>query len=140
MTGLASLDQLEGRWRLARRIVQADGSEGALDGTCTFRRAGHRLIQEEEGLLRLPLDGPALRATRRYVWTAGTGRLEVLFEDDRPFHTVPLGVARPEATHLCPPDRYAVVYDFSAFPDWRSVWQVEGPKKAYAMTTDYSPA
>jgi hypothetical protein len=140
VTGLSSLAQLEGHWRLARRIVMDDGSEGALEGTCTFRRAGHRLIQDEEGLLRLPLDGPPLRATRRYVWAAETGRLEVLFEDNRPFHTVPLGVVRPETTYLCPPDRYAVTYEFGAFPRWRSVWRVEGPKKAYVMTTDYSPA
>jgi hypothetical protein len=140
MTGLVSLAALEGRWRLARRIVNADGTEAALDGVTVFRRAGHRLIQEEDGWLSLPSGGAALRATRRYVWTAEKGRLEVFFEDNRPFHTVPLGVGRPETTYLCPPDRYAVAYDFAAFPDWRAVWRVEGPRKDYVMTSDYRPA
>jgi hypothetical protein len=140
MTGLASLAALEGRWSLARRIVNADGSEAALEGRAVFRRAGLRLIQEEEGWLRLPGGGAPLRATRRYVWVAGTGRLEVLFEDDRPFHSVPLGVERPETIHLCDPDRYAVAYDFTGWPAWRSVWRVEGPRKDYVMTSDYAPA
>jgi hypothetical protein len=140
MTGLASLAALEGRWSLARRIVNADGSEAALEGEAVFRRAGLRLIQEEDGWLRLPGGGAPLRATRRYVWTAEKGRLEVLFEDNRPFHTVPLGVGRPETIYLCDPDRYAVAYDFTGWPAWRSVWRVEGPRKDYVMTSDYAPA
>jgi hypothetical protein len=140
MTGLVSLASLEGRWRLARRIVNADGSEAVLEGETVFRRAGLRLIQEEEGWLRLPGGGAPLRATRRYLWTGAKGWLEVSFADNRPFHTVPLGVARPETVHLCDPDRYAVAYDFTGWPEWRSVWRVEGPRKDYVMTSDYSPA
>jgi hypothetical protein len=140
MAGLQSLAALEGRWYLARRIVNADGSEAALEGTTVFRRAGLRLIQEEEGWLRLPGAAAPLRATRRYLWTGEKTRLEVAFEDNRPFHTVPLGVDRPETTYLCDPDRYAVAYDFSGWPNWRSVWRVEGPRKDYVMTSDYSPA
>jgi hypothetical protein len=140
MTGLASLAALEGRWHLARRIVNADGSEAALEGTTVFRRAGLRLIQEEEGWLRLPGGGAALRATRRYLWTVDKARLDVFFEDNRPFHSVPLGVDRPEAAHFCDPDRYAVAYDFTGWPLWRSVWRVEGPRKDYVMTSDYRPA
>ena len=140
MTGLVSLAALEGRWRLERHILHADGSEATLDGWTVFRRMGLRLVQEEEGWLRLPGDGAPLRATRRYLWTAEPGRLEVLFEDNRPFHTVPLRVPRPETIHLCDPDRYAVAYDFARWPFWRSVWRVEGPRKDYVMTSDYSPA
>jgi hypothetical protein len=139
MAGLVSLAALEGRWHLARRIVNADGSEASLAGMAVFRRAGLRLIQEEEGWLTLPGGGAPLRATRRYVWMPEKGRLEVHFEDHRPFHTVPLGVPRPETTYLCDPDRYAVAYDFTGWPDWRSVWRVEGPRKDYVMTTDYRP-
>jgi hypothetical protein len=140
MTGLVSLAALEGRWRLTRLIRNADGSEATLDGTAVFRRAGLRLVQEEDGWLALPGSAAPLRATRRYVWTAEKARLEVLFEDNRPFHTVPLGVARPATTYLCDPDRYAVSYDFTGWPHWRSVWRVEGPRKDYVMTSDYQPA
>jgi hypothetical protein len=139
MAGLASLAALEGRWRLARRIENADGSTAAFEGTTVFRRSGHRLVQEEEGWLTLDR-GERLRASRRYLWAAEKGRLEVMFAENRPFHTVPLGVARPETTYLCPPDRYHVAYDFGDFPRWRAVWRVEGPRKDYMMTSDYAPA
>jgi len=137
--GLTSLATLEGRWALSRRIVHADGSEHALEGVAVFLRSGPRLIQDEEG--ELSGDGlpRPVRAVRRYLWLQDGDRLECLFEDGRPFHGVPLGVARPETTHFCPPDRYHVSYDFSEFPDWRSVWRVEGPRKDYRMSNIYRP-
>lgn len=136
-TGLTSLAALEGRWALSRRIVHADGSENAFEGFAVFRRSVGRLIQEEEGELSgqgLPVP---VRATRRYLWIQDGRRLECLFGDGRPFHTVPLGAERPETTHLCDPDRYHVAYDFTEFPLWRSVWRVEGPRKDYRMTSAY---
>ena len=57
----------------------------------------------------------------------------------RPFHSVQLGVEHPETVHLCPPDRYAVVYDFGGWPKWSTVWTVEGPKKNYRMESHFSP-
>jgi len=132
MAGLNTLWSLAGRYRLERRIVHDDGCEDRLSGTCTFTRAGPRLIQEESGTLETA-EG-RFEATRRYVWTEAQGRLEVYFEDMRPFHSIPLGVHRPETTYLCPPDRYAVAYDFTGWPDWESRWTVEGPRKGYVMT------
>ena len=133
-----SLWALAGRWRLSRRIVHSDGREDVLEGTCTFTRSGPRLIQDERGLLETG-EG-RFEATRRYVWSETNGRLDVHFDDVRPFHSIPLGVARPETTYLCPPDRYSVAYDFSRWPDWQSTWTVEGPRKRYVMTNRFSPA
>ena len=96
-------------------------------------------MQEEEGWLALPGGGAPLRATRRYLWAADAAWLEVRFEDGRPFHTVPLDVARPEAAHDCAPDVYRVAYDFADWPRWRAVWRVTGPRKDYVMTSDYAP-
>jgi Family of unknown function (DUF6314) len=98
MAGLVSLEALEGRWRLTRRVENADGSAATLQGVTVFRREGDGLVQEEEGWLTLPGWAAPLRATRRYLWAAGATELEVRFEDGRPFHTVPLGVARPTST------------------------------------------
>lgn len=138
MTGLASLAALEGRWRLARRILHADGREDRFDGQAVFRRSGPRLVHDEEGVLTPATGGAPIRGTRRYVWSQRGDRLEIAFADMRPFHSIPLGVERPGTTYLCPPDRYEVVYDFSRLPDWESRWQVEGPRKAYRMTSRFS--
>ncbi len=129
--------RLVGDWSLSRRIVHGDGREDRFEGRCVFSKSGPRLIQYESGVLETA-EG-RFEGTRRYVWTEGAGQLQVHFEDMRPFHSVPLGVQRPEATYLCPPDRYGVSYDFTRWPDWESVWQVEGPRKDYVMTNRFMP-
>ena len=137
MAGLSSLWALSGTWHLTREIHHGDGSEAQLQGRAVFSRSGPRLIQDETGTLIL--DGREMQASQRYVWDRAEGQLNVYFSDMRPFHSVPLGVAHPEAVHLCPPDRYAVAYDFETWPEWRSVWHVEGPRKDYRMTSHYRP-
>lgn len=139
MPGLTSLANLEGKWACARRIVHSDGTENTYEGTTVFARSGPRLIQSEDGYLTTDPARPALRATRTFVWRLEGDRLECAFDDNRPFHTVPLHVTRPETTYLCPPDRYHVAYDFSDLRNWQAVWRVEGPKKAYVMTSTYTP-
>ena len=137
-TGLSSLSRLIGDWTLARRIVHVDGREDRFEGRCAFKRSGPRVIQTEVGVLET--DAGRFEASRRYVWTENDGRAEVYFDDMRPFHAIPLGVQRPDTIHLCPPDRYAVAYDFSAWPEWQSTWTVEGPRKSYVMTNRFAPA
>ena len=138
MAGLSSLWALSGTWRLLRRIVHGDGSEASLVGQAVFSRSGPRLIQDETGVLTLA--GRELQASQRYVWERAGSQLNVYFSDMRPFHAVPLEVVAPDAVHLCPPDRYEVTYDFENWPNWRSVWHVEGPRKDYVMTSTYGPA
>ena len=137
MAGLNGLADLAGVWRLDRRILHEDGQTHAFSGTAMFSWSGPRLIEDQTGHLDIG-SGPPLVATRRYVWTAEARRIEVLFDDMRPFHTIPLGTATPETTHLCPPDRYHVAYDFTEFPLWTALWDVEGPKKAYRMESHYT--
>jgi hypothetical protein len=133
LAGISSLTALEGVWTLTRRIAHSDGSTHHFDGIARFTRSGKRLIHFEEGLLTgVPGQAP-MRGTRRYVWSMEPGRIEVMFDDMRPFHTIPVATPRPETTYLCPPDRYEVAYDFSDMKSWRAVWTVEGPKKAYVM-------
>lgn len=137
MTGLASLAALEGVWALEREIAHDDGRVDAFTGTTSFLRSGPRLIQDEDGWLTPMGAAVPLRATRRYIWTQSGDQFDVMFDDMRPFHRFPAGVSTPDATHLCPPDRYQVSYDFSAFPLWTSAWRVDGPRKAYRMTNRY---
>ena len=137
MSGLPSLAVLEGRWRLSRVIVHSDGNKDEFEGEAIFRRSGPRLIQDEAGWLTPERAPTRMKATRRYIWSGDGNRLDVAFEDMRPFHSVPLGIATPGTTYLCPPDRYEVSYDFKDFPDWSSVWDVEGPRKNYRMISHF---
>ena len=133
--GLRSLWALEGRWGLNRVVRHADGREDRLTGEAHFRRSGPKLVQDEAGILMV--DQQKLEAKQRYIWEAAGSQLNVYFADLRPFHSVALNTATPSAIHLCPPDRYEVAYDFSHWPKWRAVWNVEGPRKNYCMTSDY---
>ncbi|MEM7719536.1 MAG: DUF6314 family protein, partial [Pseudomonadota bacterium] len=135
--GPSSIWSFAGDWTLQRRIDHSDGRVDHLSGTCRFERAGPRLIQDELGWLETSTG--RFQATRRYVWTEAGGRLDVFFDDMRPFHAIPLGEVRPETVHLCPPDRYHVAYDFSSWPEWRTVWSVEGPRKTYRMSSHFAP-
>ncbi len=132
---MPGLDDFLGQWRLERIIDdRRAGERGRFDGTARITGDGVRAAYDETGLLRLP-GRPPLTATRRYLWSAGAAGLEIAFADGRPFHHVP--AAGGAAAHDCPPDRYAVVYDFSAWPDWTAVWTVTGPAKDYVAHSRY---
>ncbi len=131
-----SLAQFEGRWRLERRIEDAERGEMWLEGEAVLARSGHRLVYTETGILTISGQRP-LTATQRYIWQDRAGWVAIRFADGRPFHGFPLRVARAEAVHLCDPDRYEVSYDFSAWPEWSSEWHVSGPRKDYVMRSRY---
>ena len=131
------LADFEGAWRLTRRIEdRLAGQTGHLEGVARFTRDADGLIYSETGTLRLP-DQPEMQAERRYLWREAGTRIEVFFEDDRPFHAFDPADPRPAAEHWCDPNSYAVRYDFSAWPDWSSEWQVTGPRKDYMMHSQY---
>lgn len=132
-----TLSAFEGRWSVDRRIEHADGLSGRFTGQATFTRSGPEcLLLEETGTLSQ--GGREMHAERRYLWrTTPHGEIAISFADNRPFHVLAPGTARPDAVYLCPPDRYAVAYDFTDWPVWRTVWRVEGPRKNYRMETQF---
>lgn len=139
MRGLA---EFEGRWRMNRRIAHRRaagqwGQTGLFEGVAVFAPDEAGLVLDEAGELRLP-PGPALQASRRYLWRAQPDVFEVLFEDGRPFHRIGRREDVVCAWHDCLPDSYEVTYNFSHWPRWRAVWRVTGPRKDYTMITDYS--
>ncbi|APD95140.1 hypothetical protein BM523_14625 [Alteromonas mediterranea] len=96
------------------------------------------LVYYEKGEVTAP-NGSVMPAERRYFWQQPqTGLFEVLFDDERYFHT--FSASNPNAEHLCGDDNYVVRYDFTKWPVWRSTWQVKGPRKDYTMISEYSPA
>lgn len=124
------LAEFIGTWQLEKEIRQADGAQAWFEGHASWDETG---AYHEAGQLRLG-DGTQIRAERRYVWKAP---LRVCFDDGRFFHDVP-----PEgglAHHHCAPDDYQVRYDFSAWPHWRAIWRVQGPRKDYKMVCRYGP-
>lgn len=144
------LDAFLGLWSVSRRIEdRRGGQEGAFRGTARFAVAGEgvndaadedgtgRLRYHEDGTLTLGRGMP-LRATRDYLWRLADGRIVVDHGDGRVFHA--FDPAQPRAEHLCGQDLYQVEYDFSRWPQWRTIWVVSGPAKDYRMTTDYEPA
>ena len=138
--GQALLGRLAGRWTLVREIEdRRGGTSGRFEGVATFAPGRGGLGYREAGALHLP-GQPALAAERRYLWRADGDRVIVAFDDGRPFHAFDARLPRPEAGHACPPDRYAVVYDFAAWPEWRAVWSVRGPRKDHVLRARYRRA
>lgn len=125
----------EGRWQIAREIDdRLAGRRGVFTGEAVFTRDGEGLAYHEEGVLEVAGVAP-MRATRVYLWREGEGGIEVLFDDGRPFHGI-YGIGAT-AHHWCDPDDYNVAYDFDAWPLWRAVWEVTGPRKDYRMVSRY---
>jgi len=133
------LADFAGRWRVSR-IIDDDrmgGQAGTFAGDALFQpRPDGALYYAEEGELRLG-PGPSFRAMRSYLWRAEGGRIVVDHGDGRPFHS--FEPAAPAAEHLCGADLYVVRYDFAAWPRWRAEWTVRGPRKDYAMVSDFAP-
>jgi hypothetical protein len=135
---IATQRWFRGRWQMVRIIENVpEGVIGEFWGECTFSSEADGLTCREQGVLRL--NGQDYASGRVSLWRfSGQGRIEVLYEDGRPFHD--FAAARPQATHLCGEDRYRVSYDFApggADDAWISRWEVDGPAKDYVMTTRY---
>jgi hypothetical protein len=131
------LADFEGLWRVERAIEDRHaGQAGWFRGRAVFTPMPDGLAYREAGSLRLGA-GPAVAASRAYLWREAGDAIEVWFGDGRLFHSFACGEAAPAATHHCPPDRYRVRYDFTIWPAWRAEWQVRGLRKDYALVSDY---
>ena len=129
------LEDFAGHWQISRQIDdRRAGAVALFEGNAWFDWASGDLIYAEDGLLQVP-GQPPFRATRRYIWRRAKAGIAVFFEDGRPFHTI--SDSRPDAAHWCDPDDYRVTYDFAAWPEWRAVWTVFGPRKDYRMDSVY---
>jgi hypothetical protein len=129
------LTDFVGAWHLSRTIEQSNGDKFSFDGQATFVWRETDLLYHESGQMMAP-NGQALLAERGYIWQqTSAGKFDVLFEDNRFFHT--FGADEPYAEHLCGDDHYVVNYRFNQWPAWESSWQVKGPRKDYKMNSRY---
>ncbi|MEM8793090.1 MAG: DUF6314 family protein [Pseudomonadota bacterium] len=123
-----------GQWQMVRIIENVtEGVIGEFWGEADFAPDGNGLTCRENGVLRFR--GADYHAERAALWRfPGAGRVEVRYEDGRPFHD--FVDEDPEAIHQCGEDTYRVSYAFDG-DAWTSVWDVKGPAKDYRMTTRY---
>ena len=124
----------EGAWAMVRIIENVpEGVIGEFWGEARFAPDGRGLTCRENGVLRFR--GFDYHAARVSLWRfPGEGRIEVRYEDGRPFHD--FIEADPQAIHDCGEDRYRVSYEFEPSA-WVSRWEVSGPGKDYVMSTRY---
>jgi len=139
-TAIHPAERFRGTWSLFRHIYDLDSQWlGRFEGQADLTDHNEGLDYYEQG--HLQFGGlHAIQATRRYFWTFPSAeRVEVLFEDGKPFHYFEPDEPRSEARHFCDPDTYDATYDFTGWPIWRVEWRVEGPKKDYRMVSVYAP-
>jgi hypothetical protein len=125
------LADFEGHWSLTRDIVHENGPPAFFEGEAHWTPQGDGLAYLEAGMLTVQGLAP-IQGERRYVWGPD---LTVYFEDGRVFHHVP--PRGGPVSHWCDPDQYDGRYDFSHWPSFEVEWQVNGPRKAYRMTSTY---
>lgn len=123
-----------GRWGMQRVILSVpDRVVGEFWGEAQFAEDSDGLTCTEAGVLRF--EGHDYQSGRVLLFRfPKPGRVEVLFEDGRPFHE--FDAARGEAEHICAPDVYRVNYRFEA-DRWETRWDVQGPQKDYVMETRF---
>ena len=121
-----------GTWRAHRRILDArTGGVTRFEGTALIS-PGHF---EEDGIVDHA--GQTYQASRRYRLVFGERRVDVHFEDGRPF--IALTAASIQSVlHVCGKDRYRGRFLFADHDFWTEAWSVLGPRKNYTALTRYT--
>jgi len=121
---------------VSRRIKdRLAGTESQFEGEAEITKSPEGAIYRETG--DLILGAQRFTAERSYQWRSAGSRIDVMFEDGRPFHDFD-PVAGGQATeHLCGDDLYRGGYDFSEWSRWSVTWEVSGPRKDYTSISWY---
>ncbi|WP_420416853.1 DUF6314 family protein [Pacificispira sp.] len=133
MTPIAHNFDLGGRWRLSRLVF--DFSEGTfLRGTGEMQAVadGARLWRLQETLI---FNG--FEAQRDSLWQIVGQSLHLRYADGAPLVVLDLTQGTAEDAHLCAPDRYLARFKTLGSDRFKLSWRVTGPRKNYAMVTDY---
>ena len=127
-----------GEWTLSRRIDDLlTEQSGVFEGMARFSPVETTgAVYEESGLLRLG-DAPPMTAERRYLWDFGEEAVTVRHADGRDFFSFAPGGRGAEIVHVCDPDIYRVIHDFTAWPRWQAIWTVTGPRKDYRLRSGW---
>lgn len=123
-----------GEWHMVRIIEDVrEGVIGEVWGEATFTPDGAGLTCVENGVLRF--QGADHHMGRVSLWRFGRdGRIEVQYEDGRPFHD--FLTDEPIALMFDGESQYRIEYEFEV-DTWLSIWEMSGPRDDYRMTTRY---
>ncbi|MEM7060157.1 MAG: DUF6314 family protein [Pseudomonadota bacterium] len=129
----ATQSYFEGPWQMVRIIENLrDGVIGEVWGQVEFLFDGEGLTCLESGVLRF--QGVDYHTGRTSLWRFDGDRIEVQYEDGRPFHD--FLTQDPIALQIDGDARYEITYDFDP-GTWTSRWEMLGPGADYMMTTRY---
>lgn len=130
----ATQDYFRGEWLFVRIIEDvSEGVIGEVWGEAEFVEDGAGLTCRERGVMRFR--GEDWHSERTSLWRfPEAGRVEVLYEDGRPFHDFLMH--DPIALGLDEDASYEIAYEFEP-ESWLSRWQMLGPGQDYLMTTRY---
>ena len=128
---------LTGAWQLRRTITDhRQQRTGRLTGTARFVGSGGEIMWAESG--RLVMGAHDGEAWQHYTLRRkADGGAAILFPDGRAFFDLPSAQTRVSVAHECPPDRYDGTLSVQDSDHWQLQWRVRGPRKDYAMVSDY---
>jgi hypothetical protein len=125
--------ELQGRWALARRIVdRSSGGRGRVLGELSIVAEGAGLRWQETGRLWWGEQTYAVTRTTLLRRHGDTWWME--FEDGRPFHPWRPGIL---VEHDCAGDVYRGVVDVRV-NRIRTLWDVNGPTKSQRLITRFT--
>jgi len=129
----ATQSYFEGPWQMVRIIENVrEGVIGEVWGQAEFVKDGKGLTCHETGVLRF--QGHDYHTGRTSLWRFEGERIEVRYEDGRPFHD--FLTRQPLALAIEADAEYRIAYEFDE-GTWTSTWEMTGPGQRYMMTTRY---
>lgn len=130
---------LSGSWQIDRSVVDRRHSiPGKFHGHAHFTPAGSSLLYEERGTLNFGAHHGPAEQRYRYDFDATNARAIVSFRDGREFHELDLSNGPALVAHACHPDLYRGRFTVLGPMQWKSAWNVAGPRKEQDILTLYT--
>lgn len=133
---MRGIEDFLGAYTVSRKIEdRLSGAVTTFEGEAQITATSEGAIYRETG--QLVMGAQRFTAERNYLWHQAGARIEVLFDDGRPFHDFDPTHGGQATEHLCGDDLYRGGYDFSQWSCWALRWDVAGPRKDYCSVTWY---
>jgi hypothetical protein len=130
---------LSGAWHVDRRLFDRSRSiAGELKGEAHFTPSGRCLIYGENGTFIFGAHRGAAEQRLSYEFPWGNAQASVKFRDGRPFHVLDLSDGQAVVTHSCGRDHYEGCFAAIGPGQWKSAWNVSGPRKDQEIATLYT--